>query len=191
MNNPNRAFDFTPTEQCEAVQKHFHTNWLWKSSYLTVYLETLERLKCLQKYQECERRYAQFNAFTELIYDQSCDRHRLIDKCYADIQSVVTTLGRSERANISSSWNYLVTELNALGPVHLRSACVQAALYDRVIQERGYSFGAFEEAKELQLPFCGALWCGVDTAHAHLLSPALCACTRSIAASEKFLDIFR
>ena len=172
------------------MQKHFHTNWQWKPAYLTVYLETLERLKCPQKYEECKRRYAQFNEFTELIYDQSCDRRRLIDKCSADIESVVATLARSERLNSSSSWDHLVNELNALAPAHLRSACVQAALYDRVIQERGYSFGAFEEAKEFQLPFCGALWCGVDTAHAHLLSPALCACTRSVTAPEMFLDFF-
>lgn len=122
---------------------------------------------------ECEKRFFQFNKFTELIYDRVCDREALLNKCSATLSSLLATT-EAEKTN-SSRHTQVHREL---GGTQLKEPCLQALLYDKVIQEKGYSFGSFVEAKEFQLPFCSAVWCGVDVDHKHLLSPAFCASSR-------------
>ena len=134
--------------------------------FLTTYFETLNKLNCTEvKRKECDGQFFKFKGFTELVYDFHCDKKLLQKKCMREL---------GEKKNWSTA------ELNTRGfsSENLNKPCYQVALYENtLLLNNGSSFGKFFELKNLQIPFCEFIWCGIDSNHKHLLTVWLCSST--------------
>ena len=153
---------FPATKACDLLQKAYYLQH--KKIYLTTYLETALLLNCTRVLnEECSHRHMSYTKFTDLVYDRTCDRTRMIQECLHLIPGSSKT-----------PWEVKVKSMKNLTMFQLQTPCVQIALYDRVLLRHNSSYGMFHEASVLNLPFCNHSWCGLDDEHKHLLSPGFC-----------------
>ena len=153
--------------KCEALCNFYYLkrNYL----YLTNYLEIVSKLNCTEVLlDECNQRHMNYTKFTDLVYDRTCNRNKMIDECLPLLNNIYNN------SKISKNWKNIVFKMHNLTVAQLQMPCTQIALYDRILLRRNYSYGMFHEARKLNLPFCEESWCGLDEEHKHLLSPGFC-----------------
>nr|XP_002131825.2 octopamine receptor beta-2R-like [Ciona intestinalis]BBC53703.1 Ci-LF-5/6 receptor [Ciona intestinalis] len=157
--------NFNETERnktCSMFIKDFRKFWYNSSGgkYLTEYLSFLEEWLCHAQFSlECLKRPYDFNQFTKTTYDRACNRSVFETQCFSSLVAVSSVRGR----NSSQKWNNLLRALKTyqLSDAELQDPCIQVALYDAVVLERG-KYGYYHESKRLLLPFCQISWCGRD-----------------------------
>nr|XP_018672920.2 uncharacterized protein LOC100185762 isoform X2 [Ciona intestinalis] len=157
--------NFNETERnktCSMFIKDFKRFWYNSSGgkYLTEYLSFLEEWLCHAQFSlECLKRPYDFNQFTKTTYDRACNRSVFETQCFSSLVAVSSVRGR----NSSQKWNNLLRALRTyqLSDAELQDPCIQVALYDAVVLERG-KYGYYHESKRLVLPFCQISWCGRD-----------------------------
>ncbi|XP_002131825.3 uncharacterized protein LOC100177887 [Ciona intestinalis] len=157
--------NFNETERnktCSMFIKDFRKLWYNSSGgkYLTEYLSFLEEWLCHAQFSmECLKRTYDFNQFTKTTYDRACNRSVFETQCFSSLVTVSSVRGR----NSSQKWNNLLRDLRTyqLSDAELKDPCIQVALYDAAVLERG-KYGYYHESKRLLLPFCKISWCGMD-----------------------------
>ncbi|XP_002131810.4 uncharacterized protein LOC100185762 [Ciona intestinalis] len=157
--------NFNETERnktCLMFIKDFRRFWYNSrgGKYLTEYLSFLEEWLCHAQFSmECLKRPYDFNQFTKTTYDRACNRTVFETQCFSSLVTVSSVRGR----NSSQKWNNLLRDLRTyqLSDAELQDPCIQVALYDAAVLERG-KYGYYHESKRLVLPFCKISWCGRD-----------------------------
>ena len=149
----------TELECCQTVIHNCYTKVSSHDRYLSTFLESLQTWNCPQFKQECQRRTFDYTEFTSLMYLRFCNRSKVEEQCYDDIQSIVTKQNTAFQTT-TSNFNELVSKLDliSLNNQNLLNPCVQVAMYD--IDVRGH--GQFYEIIQPIVPFCSFVWCGFD-----------------------------
>nr|XP_018672924.2 uncharacterized protein LOC108951013 [Ciona intestinalis]BBC53702.1 Ci-LF-2 receptor [Ciona intestinalis] len=145
-------------ETCEIIHKNYTAAWSSGGNYISEYLSIIEDLNCTFFKEECEQRVYAFTTFSSLHYDRSCNRSKFESQCFSTL-----FLASSARGTNISNWNELLRDLRTLSLTNeeLYDPCIQVALYDAAVQERG-KYGYYHEMKNAFAPFCGLTWCGFD-----------------------------
>nr|XP_026696534.1 uncharacterized protein LOC100181044 isoform X1 [Ciona intestinalis]BBC53705.1 Ci-LF-8 receptor [Ciona intestinalis] len=157
---------------CNETFNSFSKNWHNEADYLTETLQSLKDWSCPQYNAECSKPTFNFNDFTALVYHRSCNRTLFESRCLDSLMRASSARGVS-----GSIWSNLLRDLRTfqLSQDELRDPCIQVALYDAAVQERG-KYGYYHEMKRVFIPFCKFIWCGLDAEniHDHSISAWLC-----------------
>ena len=149
----------TELECCQTIVSNYYTNVTSHDRYLSSFLKSLQTWNCPHFHQECKRPTFNYTDFTSLMYLRFCNRSQMEERCYNDIQTVLTKQNTTSRAT-ASTFDELVSKLNliSLNNQDLMNPCLQVAKYD--IDSGGH--GHFYEIIEPIVPFCSFVWCGFD-----------------------------
>ena len=149
----------TELKCCQTVMRNYYSKAATHDRYLSTFLESLQTWNCPEFEQECERRTFNYTDFTAVMYLRFCNRSQMEERCYSDIQSIVSKQSTTFQTN-TSTFEKLVSKLNlsCLNNEDLLNPCLQVAVYD--IDSRGH--GHFHEIIEPIVPFCSFVWCGFD-----------------------------
>ena len=145
-------------ECCDQVVKQYYKTWSSRF-YLSSFLEILHRRNCPQFKQECKRRTFNFTDFTSLMYSRFCNRSQMEEQCYDDIRSMVIKQNNAiETTRRTFDELVLKLDLSILSNEDLMNPCVQVAMYNADPRGRGQYY----EVINSKVPFCEAVWCGLD-----------------------------
>ena len=113
------------------VVNNYYTNVSSHDRYLSTFLESLQTWNCPQFDQECKRRTFNYTDFTSLMYLRFCNRSQMEERCYDDIQTMMTKQNTTSRAT-TSTFDEFVSKLDliSLNNQDLMNPCVQVAMYD-------------------------------------------------------------
>ena len=149
----------TELECCQTVIRNYYSKVMSHDRYLSTFLESLQTWNCPQFKQECERGTFNYTDFSSLMYLRFCNRSEMKERCYNDIESIVTKQNTTFQTT-TSTFDELVSKLDliSLNNQDLRKPCVQVAMYDIDVGGHGH----FHEIIEPIVPFCSFVWCGFD-----------------------------
>lgn len=160
---------------CVYVTMQFSKYWTKNEYYLSTYLETLQTWNCSQFQKECVEQQYGFTPFSSMMYMRFCNHTELRRRCWASLSSLHLPGNILELHEIFLSgsvinathvrnpeeWNKMMAATANLhmtvGYDTFKNPCIQVSMYDY----SGYGF--YHEIKNMFLPFCGFVWCGISS----------------------------